>query len=123
MPKPKQGVSRATPNLVLFTAECANEVVILLAYCESRFPVGKSTTGPHAITGERYIELTKLPFSAGWLSPEAARIAAQEAFEAYSKDKSGTLYWRVKPEVALETRHQAYSYYMRLLISDKRKKY
>lgn len=115
---------KLSPNSdgVQYTPECCREADILLAYCESRFPVGDPTTGPHAVTGERYTELTKLPYSAGYLTVEAARIAAQEAFDAYAKDKSGTLYWRIKPEIAMSRRHQSYAYYMRLLISDKPRK-
>ena len=104
---------------IQFTAECAHEAVILRAYCESRFAVGESTKTWRSITGENYKELTARPFSDGFESPEAARVAAQQSFDDYSKDKSGIIYWRLTPEIALSTRRQKYSYYMRLLISDK----
>jgi hypothetical protein len=104
---------------IQFTAECAHEAVILRAYCESRFTVGESTKTWRSLTGESYTQLTAMPFSEGFESAEIARLDAQRSFDEYSKDKSGILYWRIVPEIALSTRRQKYSYYMRLLISDK----
>jgi hypothetical protein len=103
---------RAVPQT---TVECAHEAVILTAYCEARFPVGPSTFERLSVTGETYTELC-IPFSPGWPSAEAARIAAQEHFNSYAEGRKGTLYWRVPPEIAVAKGH---AYYMRLLISDK----
>ena len=108
-------ISRVTPETVLYTAECANDAVILRAYCETRWPIGASTTGRLSVTGEEYEVLT----DNGYISSEAARLAAQSSFEGYAKDKSGILYWRITPEIALMCRNRHYSFYLRLLISDK----
>ena len=108
-------ISRVIPETVLYTAECANEAVILRAFCESRWPIGAPTIGSWSMTGEEYEVLT----DNGYISPEAARLAAQSSFEDYAKDKSGILYWRITPEIALMCRSRHYSYYLRLLISDK----
>ena len=108
-------LTRAMPNTVIFTPECAHEAVIARAYCESRFPVGEGTSTYHAVTGERYIQFS----AGGYSSLEVVRLAVQGRFDDYAKDKSGTLYWRIPPEIAFNARRDDYAYYMRLLISDK----
>jgi hypothetical protein len=102
--------------------ECDREEIALREYCESRFPVGESTTTYLSVTGEEYIQLTPAMNSYP-TSPLDARNAAQSAFDTYAADKSGTLYWRIRPEIAGRLLHKPerviYIYYMRLLISDK----
>jgi hypothetical protein len=96
----------------------AHEAVILRAYCESRWPVGQQSTRMHSITGERHTELA-CRWHDGFATAEAAREAAQVAFDTYAEGKSGTLYWRVPPEIAFGPKRRKYAYYLRLLISDK----
>ncbi len=121
MPEPKQGVSRATPNTVLITAECQDEANKLRVYCESKFPVGPLSDRSVSVTGENFKEVG-LYWREGLLSPAKAREAAQRHFDIYASGKSGTLYWRVAPEIALSTARRAYAYYKRLHISDKPRK-
>lgn len=106
---------------IQYTPESCHEAVVLKAYCESKFKVGPSTTRWASVTGEPYIELC-VAYQGSFESAEAARIEAQSHFDRYAEGKSGTLYWRVPPEIALSTRRQRYAYYLRLLISDKPKK-
>jgi hypothetical protein len=114
----------ATLDTIQFTPESCHEAVILRAYCESKFTVGPSTSRWQSVTGEPYTELFDLhaPLgdeARGFLTPEAARVAAQSNFDSYAEDKSGTLYWRVVPEIAFSSRRKRYAYYLRLLISNK----
>lgn len=99
----------------IYTPETAHEAVILRAYCESRFPVGRSTTGPKSVTGENYVQFCRTDC----LSAEGAREHAQGEFDLYSEDRKGVLYWRIVPEMNVHSRTGKYGYYMRLLISDK----
>ncbi len=98
-----------------YTPECCREADILRAYCESKFPIGEST--------ERYLSVTGQPYSqfclGGYWDAEAARLGAQGCFDEYATGKSGTLYWRIVPEIAYGPRNATYAFYMRLLISDK----
>lgn len=103
---------------VQYTPECAQEAIALREYCESKFPAGPSTTRWQSVTGEPYTELC-VAYPSALESAEEARIAAQCHFDSYATGKSGTLYWRVPPEIALSSRRQRYAYYLRLLISDK----
>ena len=127
MPGSTQLMTRVTPETVLYTADAAHQAAILRSYCESAFQVGESTEQYFSVTGEPYQELSVQPDitfdpHTTYPTPEAVRVAAQEAFDKYAKDKSGTLYWRVVPEIALRARTNNYVYYMRLLISDKPRK-
>ncbi len=114
---PMQEAEQATPEISPFIAS-AHEVVILLAYCESRWPVGTPTTRMLSVTGEKYTELG-IPWCEGFATAEQARLAAQAAFDKYAEGKSGTLYWRVPPEIAYGAKQKKFAYYLRLLISDK----
>lgn len=110
---PLKATAARRPESIVVTAECADEANALRAYCEKNFSVGKLTAGSRAT------ELTKLPYREGYPTAEAARIAAQCAFDGYAKGKTGVLYWRTAPAIAMSTRWWQYTYYMRLLISDK----
>lgn len=99
----------------LYTAECAHEAIILMAYCESRWPVGPSTYRRLSVTGEEYTVLA----DSGYPSIEMARLGAQAAFDAYALGKTGVLYWRIVPELIFSDRNKCAAFYMRLLISDK----
>lgn len=100
---------------ILYTPECNHEAEILRTYCEGKFPIGESTVGPVSITGEKYTELSVIDYS----TPSHAREGAQDRFDKFCEGKSGMLYWRVVPEIALRRRDNKYGYYMRLLISNK----
>lgn len=109
------------------------------AKCEGLFPVGQSTSMYLSVTGEPYVELCGLGTHVegeadgrGYSSENDARDAAIEAFIAYADGKSGTLYWRVTPEIVsrnpiyfaedgsvAKTGPCGFSFYMRCLISDK----
>jgi hypothetical protein len=104
----------------------------LRMYCEKRFPVGVPTNHARSVTGEEYVvigdevhhdELSRpgiiregkerrLSFD----QSEAVQIA-RASFDLYAKDKRGTLYWRISPQ--LEECAGEYAVYMRCLISDK----
>lgn len=106
---------------VQYTPESCHEAGILRAYCEGKFPVGPSTAMWQSVTGEPYIELC-LAYPSGFDTAEAARIEAQSHFDRYAEGKSGTLYWRIAPEIAFSVPRGKFAYYMRLLISDKPRK-
>ena len=99
---------------------CDREAVALRAYCESRFTVGEPSTRIYSVTGELHTELAH-HWSDGYKTAEQARLAAQDHFNKYAQDRSGTLYWRVPPELAFDPKRRKFAYYMRLLISDKPK--
>lgn len=113
MPEAKQAAPEISPLIA-----CAHEAAILRAYCESRFPIGPSTTRMLSVTGETYTELA-VRWSEGSETAEKAREAAQVSFDKYASDKIGTLYWRVQPEIVFGIKQRLFAYYMRLLISDK----
>lgn len=102
--------------------DCRREEKILREYCESRFPVGDPTSSHEAVTGENYREFGTRG-SAGFLSPELARLDLQAIFDNYAASRTGTLYWRVPPEIEGRLLHRpdrwVCIHYMRLLISDK----
>jgi hypothetical protein len=107
-------------------------VALLTEWIERQFPIGESTSGPLAVTGERYvvvghmIESPKYPGvieegaapEAGF-DEETACMSAASAFRDYAEGRTGTLYWRVKPELSWSSDHRRCMVYMRLLISDK----
>jgi hypothetical protein len=108
------------------------------AKLEARFKIGPIGNGPIAPTGERYVEIR------GGGSPRegepcpvlcsSEQMAIKQwllAVEEYAAGKSGTLYWRIVPELGDQEdgsgwQHgpadvwKLYSVYSRLLISDKR---
>ncbi len=94
------------------------EAALLRTYCESRFAVGPQSTRIHSVTGELHTELA-CPWHEGFETAEKAREAAQAHFDKYAEGKSGTLYWRVTPEIAFSQNRRKFAYYLRLLISDK----
>ena len=107
-----------------YTPESCREADLLKAYCETKFPLGMSTVRALSVTGEPYTEFPPGHFLGQeygnrFDTAEAARIAAQSHFDDYTKDKTGTLYWRVLPEIAMQPRSNKFGYYMRFLISDK----
>ena len=109
--------TQATPEISPHFAS-EREAVILRKYCEKGWPIGKPTERMHAVTGETYTELTR-PWSEGFETAAKAREAAQEHFDKYAVGKQGALYWRIAPEIAYGSKQKLFSYYMRLLISDK----
>jgi len=68
---------------------------------------------PQCPTGDHYVVLETALFQ----SEEAALDAGMRLFSEYASGKKGTLYWRVRPELA--QRHRVYKVYMRLVITDK----
>ena len=99
-----------------YTPESCKEAVVLRAYCESRgFPVGESTENARSVTGQPYSQFSL----SGYATARDARMGGQECFDEYAKGKSGTLYWRIVPEIAYGPRRGCHAFYMRLLISDK----
>ena len=107
------------------TESAARNLLGLISYIESRFPVGETNpifiTGL-SVTGEPYIVLSG--FVSSPLGDSDAIAAAKIAFDEYAKDKSGTLYWRIKPETEVRSKVHGFpadgwAFYMRLLISSK----
>ena len=72
--------------------------------------------GAFAPTGEPFTVLQ----DGGYATRKDAKAGAKTAFDEYAKDHTGTLYWRIVPEIAYLPAKKRYGYYMRLLISDKR---
>jgi hypothetical protein len=105
----------------IITLEAAQALVELGSHIASRFPDASiydydPTDLRHSPTGERYTEITQKNFAtiAGCIR------AARDAFDAYAEGKSGTLYYRVMPELAGKSEYYGpWAFYMRLLISDK----
>lgn len=121
MLEPKRGASKPEPLLHFSSSECDRQAALVRAYCESRFPVGEPTYRRRSVTGEPYTELCALwPDGLGTI--DQARKSAESAFQKYAEGKSGTLYWRIPPEIAWGAKRQRFAYYMRLLISDKPRK-
>lgn len=75
----------------------------LLSDCESGWTIGRRVLDRLSATGEPYVVLC------GY----GAAYAAKKAFDEYAAGKSGTLYWRIYPEL------EDGKFYMRLLISDR----
>jgi len=79
------------------------------------FPAGfLCDPGPFAPTGEPFIAFAM----GGFQSLNDAEAAAHATFNEYASKHSGNLYWRIMPH----TEHHPngkYTFYMRLLISDK----
>jgi len=72
-----------------------------------------------APTGEPFVQLHAAKLGATEAETDAA---ARKAFEDYAIDRSGMLYWRIKPEIRGPedmVEPDLWSFYMRLLISDK----
>ncbi len=106
---------------ILCTADCSREAEAVRVYCESLFPVGPPSSRMHSATGERFTQLT-ISWSDGFGTLDEASAGAKAAFKGYAEGKSGTLYWRVVPEIAKDQNRRKFAYYMRLLISDKPRK-
>lgn len=123
--------------------DAAQALIDLVAYIEGRFPNVVDMTNEasatqfvsvwkpqYAPTGETYVEFTphrtpEFALRADYKSPEAVIAAGKEQFDIYAADKSGSLYWRIKPEVdSFRAGKNAgcWLFYMRLLISDKPRK-
>lgn len=91
-------------------------------YVERRFAVGGVGDRGIAPTGEPYVQFGPHLIEEGCDVPffpslEATMVAARSYFDAYSRDRSGSVYWRILPEVACYP--EGWRFYMRLLISDK----
>lgn len=112
---------RPEPLLHFSSDECNKRAAMVRKYCESRFPVGESSDGPHSVTGETFTELC-VTWPAGFGTIDGAGDAAESHFQKYANGKSGTLYWRIPPEIAYGAKQRKFAYYMRLLISDKPRK-
>lgn len=90
--------------------------------CEKGYAIGPAAVAYLSVTGETFTELCGAhPQVEGgeivYLTTlQEAYDAALAAFKAYAIGKSGTLYWRVHPE--LSERDGKFAFYMRLLISD-----
>lgn len=85
--------------------------------CERGFavgPIGERTVSP---TGETYVALINPGMLPANSEQEAYDLALAE-FRQYAAGKSGTLYWRVCPEIEQHV-GIGWKFYMRLLISDK----
>lgn len=97
---------------------CAQEAEALKAYCETGRTIGPKSTGMFSVTHEKHTELC-CTWADSYPTPAQARGAAEDAFNKYAEGRTGTLYWRVIPEIAFDHKRRRYAYYMRLLISDK----
>lgn len=80
--------------------------------CEGGFVIGPCTNRPTSVTGEAYQEIV----TRGAPDEATAIEAGHNAFRAYAEGKSGSLYWRIEPEIA--QRQDGWATYMRCLISD-----
>lgn len=120
MTLPPQGESN--PETVLYfnfsSTECNRQAEVVRSYCESRFPLGERSNRMRSVTGETFTELC-VSWPEGFGTIDQAAEAAMAAFQKYAEGKSGTLYWRVPPEIAWGAKQKKFAYYMRLLISDK----
>jgi hypothetical protein len=107
----------------------------LVKEIEARFPVGESTDCALSVTGEPYVVIGAqdhrdgLPQIPGTIDEgkrrelafdeETAVMSALKCFEDYARERIGTLFWRVKPELEWIEDHSRCKVYLRLLISDK----
>jgi hypothetical protein len=87
------------------------------------FPKGVAGYTAVSPTGEPYVVLQ----DGGYASQNAAEAAARVMFDDYASNHHGTLYWRCPPETTawkmMKSAQPTYSFYMRLLISDKETKH
>lgn len=113
---PTQGTKEALVNFN--SVECQRQAAVVRSYCESRFPVGPHADRMRSVTGETFTELAHA-WPEGYGSIEEAAVSAMAAFQKYAEGKSGTLYWRIPPEIAYGPKQKKFAYYMRLLISEK----
>ena len=118
MMTPTQGTKEPLVNFS--SVECHRQAAVVRSYCEGRFPVGPHADRMRSVTGETFTELTHA-WPSGFGSIEETAEAAMAAFQKYAEGKSGTLYWRIPPEIAYGAKQKKFAYYMRLLISDKPK--
>ncbi len=105
------------------------------AWIEQQYPVGESTRGPLSVTGEEYVVLGSqhpddgMPAIPGTkdegarcepaFDEETAVMQAWNCFEQYREGRSGTLYWRIKPDLMWSEDKNTCFLYVRLLISDR----
>jgi|SRR5580658_7429111 hypothetical protein len=100
--------------------EAARALVELADHIEKRWPDAQKCDRYQAPTGETFTEISQTGFE----SPAACAKAARDAFDAYAEGKSGTLYYRSRPEMTTQPNklfqpNKLWAFYMRLLISDK----
>lgn len=104
-----------------------NTVASLTKWIEDQFPVGPTTNGMLSVTGDPYVEIgmpvngvpgvieegheRELAFD-----EETACLAAATCFREYAAGKSGTLYWRVKPQLEWNDDRTRAIVYMRCLV-------
>lgn len=113
---PTQGTKEPLVNFS--RVECQRQAAIVRSYCESRFPIGPSSDRIHSITGETFTELA-IAWAQAFDTIDQAAEAAMKAFQKYAEGRSGTLYWRIPPEIDYGPKQKKFAYYMRVLISDK----
>ncbi len=116
------------------TATLASPITIptLIEWIERQFPVGEPTTTYRSVTGEPYVVIglsAGTPTTPGVVDEGALREAAFDeetacmgaaaAFREYAEGRTGTLYWRFKPQLEWDPDRRRCLVYMRLLISDK----
>jgi hypothetical protein len=78
------------------------------------FPAGRvCDVGPYAPTGEPFTTLSM----GGYQSLSDAEAGAHRTFDSYAAGCEGKLYWRAVPTA--ERHSDCWSFYMRLLISNK----
>ena len=135
-------VAQLWPNVVFSQPNAKEYEKRALEFCESLYPVGPSTDGLRAVTGEPYVviqvgwerevaedqwikkEGDQFDWRYGGPTPEEGLESFKKAFLGYTSGKSGTLYWRQKPELCcnLTIRNSysnaKYTFYARLLVSD-----
>lgn len=88
----------------------------LRAECERGFGVGGRGGKAVSPTGELYVELIN-PNMLHAANGQAVFDLAVETFRKYAEGRSGTLYWRVWPEI--KNTPSGWEFYMRVLVSDK----
>src|SRR5688572_2478199 len=91
---------------------------------EDRFPCKMGQPAAYSETGEGYVQINSSgPSHEGahhqiYSTTEEAVGNWLDAVSDYAKDKTGTLYWRVRPELIRIPGQNGYSVYSRLLISN-----
>jgi hypothetical protein len=100
---------------------------------EAIYPVGPTTNGALAVTGEPYVVIgdqsdgrSEIPGTVDEgaerdcaFDEETAYFAARAAFNTYAHGRSGILYWRVAPILEWNEARTRCRITMRCLISDK----
>ncbi len=107
----------------------------LTEWIESQYLIGETTCGPLSVTGEKYVVLGPQHPDDGMPSipgtkdegarcepatdEETAVMQLRNCFEQYREGRSGTLYWRIKPDLMWSEDEKLCIVYARMLISDK----